>query len=57
MVAGLLTGDYKKRSMGSWRNTLEIDFLGKFDFPESNNSLSEELKLERGCRDKEGQRQ
>jgi len=54
LVIGVPTEDYKKRSMGRWRNTLEIDFLGQFDFPESSSILSEEFELERGRRDKEG---
>lgn len=38
--------------MGRWRNTLEIDFLGQFDFPKSSNSLPEEFEPERGHRDR-----
>lgn len=32
MAVGVPTRDYRKKSMGKWRNTLEIDFLGQFDF-------------------------
>ena len=38
--------------MGKWGNTLEIDFLTQFDFPESTSSMPEEFEPKRGCRDR-----
>lgn len=48
LVIGSPAEDYKKNSMGRWRtHTLEIDFLGEFDFPESNSSCWKSLSFRR----------
>jgi len=54
LAVGVPTRDYKKKSMGRWRNRFEIEFLKQFDFPKSNKILLEEFGTREGMQRQRG---